>query len=127
MSIHVLPKPSVQAAMLRAARERFDELTDEAIVAIGDAVVQVRAGTKPRLDPAIRDVADTLGEDWRVVLACFRTCHPGPVVNPIAQHADGSRRRTPVVPIEDDSPQKEAGRAAARARASRRRYKERHR
>lgn len=80
------------AAAYQVAVARYWELTDAAIVAVANAVSKQKA--ELGIDSAVRDVADTLGEDWRVVLACFRTAHPNPAhPNPIAQDRDGSVRR----------------------------------
>jgi hypothetical protein len=92
------------AETLRIATVRYWEIPDEGIVLLADSVVKHRASIRSSLDDAVRAVAKSRGEDWRVVLAAFRTVHPAPASsrNPIAQDREGNPRRELVISFHDD-------------------------
>lgn len=96
----------VMAERLRIATVRYWEIPDEGIIALADAVSSKRQELRSSLDDAVRAIAETTGEDWRVVLAAFRTVHPAPARsrNPIAQDRDGEPRRVLIPPPDEGDP-----------------------
>lgn len=99
------------ARKLKDAKARYWELEAAAVVAIADAVSKLKS--ELGIDGAVQNVAGTLGEDWRVVLACFRTAHPNPRhPNPIAQDRDGGVVRTLDVELGDEAAEESKSLAA---------------